>query len=525
MRSLRFAAVIAAAVGMSLVAPVEPQANMGVGTPNMSHVANIQYPARPYPTGAGLWTESLANQGTDLETTTITVDGVDRDFVVAGSYRNGLQLIDVTDPTAPAVAQTFDCGIGQGDVQIIKRDGRTYAAYAQDDIATDALLTSTCMREALTLRGLPIPETPGDAEPIKDRFGTLIIDITNPYVTEGDERVKVVGWAAWANGSHNATVSPDGMWLYNSNQDLVPKTPVKGQNLYQIEVFSLADLTNPVKVAAVPLNTGAGPHDITFSSDGTRAYVAAISHTVVLNTVDPANPTVIGTIVDPAISIHHQADPIDINGRRYVIVSDELAGVIEGAAACPGGGLHVYDVTGYLETAPLKVGAFYIPEVAPPGQTHRRCTAHVFKFYPEQKKMTIAWYGAGVRVLDLSEMTGVTAGATTVVGSVGAGIKEIASYYFTQSDETTIDGSQTWAAKIHRFEPDGSAYIFANDLDRGFDVYRYDATASESMDPGTWVAGQLAKLPAPPAPPSAPAAAAGTSAGRPLPYCVLIARS
>jgi hypothetical protein len=515
----------------TLLAPTAPtQANTGIGTKNMTHVANLGYEAREYPLGDSFaYDPSPANNGTDLETTTLTVDGEQRDFAIAGSYRNGLQLVDVTDPTQPVIAQTFDCGIAQGDVQIIKRDGRTYVAYAQDDIPSEALYTSTCYVEALALRGLTPPPTAGDADAIKDRFGTFIIDVTNPYVTEGADRVRVVGQAKWAMGSHNSTVSPDGMWLYNSNQDLVPKVPVKGQSLYQIEVFSLADLTNPVKVAAIPLNTGAGPHDITFSSDGTRAYVAAISHSVVIDTTNPAAPKVIGVIEDPAISIHHQADPIDFEGRRLLVVSDELAGVIEGAVACPGGGLHVYDVTGSLEKAPLKVGAFFIPEVAPPAQTHHRCTAHVFKYYPETRKMTVAWYGAGVRVLDLSELAvspaGVSAGVATVAGSVGHGIQEVASFYFTQSDDETIDGSQTWAAKVHRWDEDGSAYIFANDLDRGFDVYRFDANAPKSMDPGTWVDGQMAKLPkVDPTPPALPEGASSSNR-QDLPYCVLLARS
>lgn len=523
----RFAALAAAATGLAVASlpSVPARANMGVGTPNMSHVANLQYPTRAYPSS---YAATLANQGTDLETTTLTVDGVERDYVVAGSYRNGLQLIDVTDPANPTLTQTFDCGIAQGDVQIIKRGGRTFAAYAVDDISDDALFNSQCYRDAWALRGLEVPPTAGDARVVKDRYGTFIIDITNPHISEGTDRVRVVGWASWANGSHNVTVSPDGMYLYNSNQDLVARTPVRGQSLFQIEVFSLADLTEPVKVSTVPLNTGLGPHDITFSADGKRAYVAALTHTVVLNTETPAQPYVIGTIVDPAISIHHQADPIDLDGRRYLVVSDETAGVIEGAVACPGGGLHVYDITGALEASPVKVGAFYIPETSPALQTHRRCSSHVFKFYPEQKKMTIAWYGAGVRVLDASGLAGVSAGVSPVAGSVGKGIREVGSYYFTQTDSDTLDGSQTWAAKVHRFDADGSAYIFASDLDRGFDVYRYDATAPEAMDAGTWVDGTLAKLPAPPAPPAAPEAPAATAASgasaRQLPYCVLAGR-
>lgn len=490
-----------------------------VATPNMAHVANLQYPIESYPTGTPFnyeGTQATPRQGgTDLETVTLTVDRGNgpeaRDFAVAGSYRNGLQLVDVTDPTNPVIAQTYDCGLAQGDVQIFTRGTRTYAAYAQDDISGHANYSTQCFQDALGLHGLGTPQAPGDVEAIEG-YGTLIVDITDPYATTGADRVRVVGWARELDGSHNATVHPNGMWLYNSNQDLLPKTPINGQSVYRIEVFSLADLANPTKVFEVPLSTGTGPHDITFSADGTRAYVAAISHTVILDTSNAAAPAVIGVIEDPSVSIHHQADPIDLDGRRFLVVSDELIGVIEGSVACPGGGLHIYDVTGALERTPVKVGYFAIPQVAPPGQSHARCTAHVFRAYPDQGIMTIAWYGAGVRVLDINGLVGASAGLDpNIGGSLGAGMKEVGSFFFLET-ETQV-GSQTWAAKVHRFAADGSAYIFANDLDRGFDVYRWDGTSPSGVDPGTWLAPDEAV---------SALGATNTVAARALPYCVIV---
>lgn len=534
-----------AAAILALVAVAMPAASSlataaegdAVHTANIEHVATLGYPQRAYPLGPATepggtefaYTASTRKQGgTDLETVTLLADHdgdqipTPRDFVVAGTYRNGMQLVDVTDPEHPVIAQTYDCGIAQGDVQIFTRaNGHTYVAYAQDDIASEALYTSTCFQEGLSLFGLNTPTNPKNADAINTAggglYGSFIIDITNPYTAAGPDRVRTVGWARWRHGSHNNTVSPDGRWLYISNQDLIPSSSsAGGKGLYQIEVFSLADVTNPVKVAEVPLNTGAGPHDITFSADMSRAYVAAVSHSLVLDTTNPGNPKVISVIEDPAITIHHQADPIDIGGRRYLVVSDELAGVIEGAAVCPGGGLHIYDVTGDLEKTPRKVGVFEIPQVAPPGQYHNRCTAHVFKAYPEQGIMTIAWYGAGVRVLDISDLVGPSVGVAPQLGSVGLGVHEIGSWFFSETD--TQAGSQTWAAKIHRFETDGSAYIFANDLDRGLDVFRWDGTA-DLGDPGQFVSSTAASQPR-----VVPVGTATEPGVRALPYCVLLAQ-
>lgn len=60
-------------------------------------------------------------------------------------------------------------------------------------------------------------------------------------------------------------------------------------------------------------------------------------------------------------------------------------------------------------------------------------------------------------------------------------MREIGHAFFEESD--------TWAAKVDRFEPDGSFYLFASDTVRGFEVYRFDASASEQASQGTWHLG------------------------------------
>lgn len=485
-RRLGLAALILGAAALPSV-PVAKADAAGIGSPNLSHIANLRYTPKPGAYEEDNLPENLADTGldtghiqggTDLELTTLTVNGEPRKFAVGGTYENGLQLVDVSDPQNPVVAQAYECHIGQGDVQVFEREGRTYALYASEDNSSYTNRNSACFVDV---------DFPGGRE----GYGTFIIDITNPYDSTTADRVRAVGFAKWRWGSHNTTISPDGNYIYNSNQDLIPS--------YQIEVFDIsgANITNPVVVAKVPLATGAGPHDITFNADGSRAYAAALTHTVILDTTTLSAPTVIGAVVDPAISIHHQADPITVNDpllgtRTFLVVSDELAGVLQGSGACPGGGLHIYDITGDLERTPLKVGAFFIPQVAPPGQVaHLRCSAHVFRAYEDptgRDLMTIAWYGAGVRVLDISGLVGVSFGLQNGLGNVGPGIKQIGWFYFP--DDTGFPntfGSETWAVKIHSFEPDGSAYLFASDLVRGFDVYKFDAGAPQSTEGGNWL--------------------------------------
>jgi hypothetical protein len=137
--------------------------------------------------------------------------------------------------------------------------------------------------------------------------------------------------------------------------------------------------------------------------------------------------------------------------------------------------------------APVKVGFFDLPDSSP-AQHRTRCTAHVMRMYPDQKKMTIAWYASGVHVLDLSQLVGVSVG-TSPTGSVGLGIKQVGWYAFDITD--------TWSVKapVDGFASDGSFYMFANDQLRGFDVYHFDATALVASEAGRWrTAAQAAAI-------------------------------
>jgi hypothetical protein len=93
--------------------------------------------------------------------------------------------------------------------------------------------------------------------------------------------------------------------------------------------------------------------------------------------------------------------------------------------------------------------------------------------------MTIAWYDAGVRVVDVSGLAGVSVGVDPNTGGVGAGMREIGYY--------TMPDADTWSAKTNRIEPDGSFYLYGNDVGRGLDVYRFDAKAPQSGAGGMWL--------------------------------------
>lgn len=429
-------------------------------SPNVDFVANLTWDGSKR---AAMNRPVDSQGGTDLEF--LTID--ERDYAFAGTYANGLQVIDITDPASPDQVATYDCQVLQGDVQTFSRgvgdDERFYVTYTADSGYTHE--QSACYSDA----GVTIGANARNGD------GTLIIDVTDPTAPEA------VGFAKIKGGSHNQTVDPSGMYLYNSNS---------GSGVGAIEVISIADVTAPKLVATLPTE-GDESHDLTFNAEGTRAYSAALDHTLIIDTTDLANPSVVGSIVDPAITLHHQADPVTIDERDFVIINDELAGAA-GNEVCPGGGLHVYDVTGELEAAPEKVGAFFIPEISVNEGARTglggaiTCTSHVFRTYEEQELLVIAWFGAGVRVIDLSglgDTPPIQAGAAGQ--DLPMGMREIGFYRF-------LEDSDAWSAKVFEFDEDGSAYIFANDQTRGFDVYRYDATAPAAADAGTWLTADQA---------------------------------
>jgi hypothetical protein len=275
------------------------------------------------------------------------------------------------------------------------------------------------------------------------------------------------------------TVHPSGKWLYNSNSDLATDTSPS------IEVWSIEDIYHPVFVRNLPMplrpGLGSDSHDITFNAAGTRGYSAAISHTTILNTENPANPTILDTLFDPTVNVSHQSDPVvvtDLLGRTrtYLVVSDELAGAA-GNYACPGGGLHIYDVTDDL----LVPVGFWVTDYA--GQTQGAgslpvCTAHVFRIHQPEKLLTIAWYTAGVRVVDISGLAGVA------VGGTGAGMVEIGHYRTPNAD--------TWSAKTPFIDSrSGDFWLFGNDIGRGLDIYHFDADGQNnfSQSAGQWTTG------------------------------------
>ena len=411
----------------------------------MEFVANLQYND-----------SGEAQNGSDIEFMRLGK----KEYALAGTLREGLQIIDITKPRKPKRVAVYDCAISQGDIQVWTRRGRVLASYTADGTVGEAGAASRCGRD--------LDLSAGDA-------GTVIVDLTKP------RKPQSVSFLPVGAGSHNMTIHPSGKYLYNSNSDLLTAGVSPFITIYDISAPTKPRFVQDFEIPFVPTSLGSESHDITFSADGTRAYSAALSQTLVLDTTDPADPEIIGQIIDPTVNVAHQADPItmkDSDGveRTILVVTDERAGAAA-SVECPGGGLHLYDITGDLETAPAKIGAWFAPVFTI--QDGAVCTSHVLRIYPRQKLMTIAWYSQGVRVIDLSGLADAAAdplaNPLSIAFGDGVGMTEVG--YYTMAD------SDSWSFKTNKIKRNGSFYGYSNDLVRGFDVFKYDGSTIGKVKP------------------------------------------
>ncbi len=439
----------------TLAAPEES----GEGTA-MKPVANVQYETERIPATTTAPERFAAQNGSDIEFLKVGA----KEYALAGTLRNGMQIVDITDPSNPRVAAVYDCPITQGDIQVFKQGSRILATYTADAAIAPTDFRGT--RSELIQRRFEsqcVKEANADGSDIDgSEVGTFLVDLTDPT------NPKTVSFIEIRRGSHNQTIHPSGNYLYNSNSDLITSMQP------EITITDVSDPENPEKVQEfrlpfTPTSLGSESHDIFFNAKGDRAYVAALSQTFILDTTDPEQPKILNQIVDPSINVVHQSDLISLpredgTKRDILIITDEQAGAAVNPN-CPGGGLHVYDVTGdkELEGNEDKLGIWFIDSLQNP--EGGACTSHVLRLYEDQQMMTIAWYDAGVRVLDVSGLAEFEGSPTSVARGEGIGMREIGHYTFPDSD--------TWSFKTNRIAANGSFFGYGNDLARGLDVFRF----------------------------------------------------
>ena len=350
-------------------------------------------------------------QGTHLEHATID----ERDYLFAATQTSTgaiaeLRVIDVTDPTAPVVKATMKCGNFQGNLQV-SADQKTLI-LGVDRVAP----AGKC----------------GSQE------GFVTIDITDPT------RPRPVGFAAIPGGSHSTAAHPTLPLVYNAPDG----DPLPSRDTPELEVWSIADPSNPKLVNTVGFTGTHSPHDISFNPDGTLAASANITTFTLWDTHDATNPKELTTSQCPAC--HHSHEARFTPDSKRLIVNDES---VAPSTPCPGGGLYFYDITGTGDARDVSLHGSYVIDdaaTAKPGF----CTPHVFDLSSDGTKVAASWHFGGVRLLDITKSAGVTIGTQQ---RVGEGVREIGSYNTTSGDFFT--------AKLHN-----GPYIYAVDNKSGLVV-------------------------------------------------------
>jgi WD40 repeat protein len=351
----------------------------------------------------------------------------------SGPMTGGAKIVDITNPQIPFIASAIqDCAVGQGDIQVTK--GGTVAAIAWQ--------TGSGQNKCSTWDGQTLTR------------GSILVDLSDVYDP------LVIAGAKETSGSHNQTIHPSGDYLYISTSSGSGNIPI----------YDISDPANPVKVKKWAPPSGNNPHDIRFSDDGTRAYMAGIGQFRIVDTTDPTDPKVISTFTVPGSTIGH--DVLVTPDKAFLFAGDELNG--GGTAPCPGGAVYVYDIRGANEANPVLLGIVEAGAGPVTGRNNDEagvnpvstsgCTSHVMDLNPDKKSFTIGWYQAGTRVFDFSglyDASGNPAPTQSIRwGAHGHGpVKEI-GWIVPQ-------GANTWSAKQYAGVP---GYIFSDDLVLGLYV-------------------------------------------------------
>ncbi|PLS80258.1 MAG: hypothetical protein CYG59_08935 [Chloroflexi bacterium] len=422
--------------------------------------------------------------GTDVEFQSRTdANGTTHDYAFVGTMGAGLRIFDITDPAHPTLAGGYADPGWQNDVQV-----HSDTAVVSFDPVVVGAHVSACLRE----------KQPGGVRQGGVDIIRLIFDPVTATFTTSLRDCYVV--RTTNNGAHNSTLHPSGDWLaVDTTRTGVEVVDLRGDGAVSF-------------IRKIPGEVTGAAHDTSFSADGNTMYAASPgTGTYVVDVSDIfnrdatqisfiPNNTEPGESANPKnVTTSHQAD-VSSDGR-ILAFTDERGGGLSNTSCNTDpegiiGGLHFWalaSIAGQSQTGdataatPRRLGTWFYPNpglavdalepaLATIGRTERSCTVHVFRnggngsvspgpiasgFDGVSRlpgtQLVAAHYGAGIWHIDFS--------------SAPTGEDGVAEDPRTDWGNTlgwnVMPGAETWSAKEYK------GYIYAGDMARGFDVYRF----------------------------------------------------
>jgi hypothetical protein len=366
-------------------------------------------------------------------------------LIVAGSY-SGTAIMEIL-PREPYVRQIgfHNCPGGQGDVSVYK----------------NLVFVSLDSPQSSDTIGCKEPS----AQKSAGKEGLRILDISDP------RNPVQVAFVETDCGSHTHVINPAGdkVYVYIQSYPLgVPSSTCSVASHRKVSVVEVP-VKAPTKAKVVgflDVSPEIGCHDVTIFPDGKLAAAACIEETQIWDVSDPAKPSILTRIYNPAIEIHHgTAVTWD---QKYLAIADEFAGSITGECAgsqnSPIGALWFYDITD--PSLPILKGYYNVPRRGNPESADEvgyiACTTHNFNIAPMKDKdryiAVVGYRASGLSVVDFSDPLNA---------------KEIA--YYQQLDQGFIP--DVWSGYWYN----GRIYTNDNGANRGISVYEMDGMTSKEV--------------------------------------------
>ncbi len=356
-----------------------------------------------------------------------------RDVAILGTDYDGTFLIDVTDPTAPAVRGHIPCRYEQNEARFVHGLDRPVVAIGRQAGPSCVPEDAEVVVHDVELGPFAGTILGGGEE--RDELVTIwdLSDLDDPtFLAAYDD--------SQTKGVHTMVAHP-------SEPVIVPV----GGSQARLVFVDLSDPTNPTPLSAI--DTPGTTHAAHFSADGTKLATAGglVEALTVVDTTNLANPVIETVAATPSQTYAHEVHPFTqvdavtgIERQFHIATEENLAGPFAGY--CSSTGFFVYEQVG-AAMVPLSfsTGGFAPGTSSKRDGSNEYCTGHYGEVSADGSAYTVPWYIAGIYVYDLT---------------IPNAPMQVAHAIFPDSN--------VWSAKTYK-----GNYVFAGDLQRGFDVYRY----------------------------------------------------